>query len=169
MPSQIRARTYLEDIAGTNPPRLYVGGHSKGGNLAEYAALTRCNQTFEKIGRIFNHDGPGFAFLTEGRINSEEYEAKLSKTVPESSVFGMLMERRDNYRIVRSTGVLFAQHASTRWVIENGDFSDVDSISNEAAVLANTMNIWAELYEPDKREMFINAVYGILGATDADT
>ena len=113
VPSQVSARTYLEDITDTEPTRLYVGGHSKGGNLAEYAALTCREQTFDKVERIFSHDGPGFAFTPTLRIDSPAYKAKLSKTVPESSVFGMLMESRPDYRVVRANGVLFAQHAST--------------------------------------------------------
>ncbi len=169
VPSQISARTYLEDIAGTDPAHLYVGGHSKGGNLAEYAALTCREQTFAKVERVFNHDGPGFAFKASKRIDEPAYKAKLSKTVPESSVFGMLMESRADYRVVQSTGVLFAQHASTHWVVENGDFVEVGKISPEAAILSSTMNSWAKSYEPEKRELFIDAVYDIFCAADADT
>lgn len=169
VPSQISARTYLEDIADTDVAHLYVGGHSKGGNLAEYAALTCREQTFDKIGRIFNHDGPGFAFSSGPRISSPAYEAKLSKTVPESSVFGMLMESRSCYRVVRATGVLFAQHASTHWVVEDGDFVTVDKITPDAELIAGTLNSWARRYEPDRRELFIDAIYEIVSATDANT
>ena len=168
-PSQISARTYLEDIAGTAPAHLFVGGHSKGGNLAEYAALTCREQTFEHIERIFNHDGPGFAFTPSARIDSSAYTAKLSKTVPESSVFGMLMETRERYRVVQAAGVLFAQHASTHWAVENGDFITADRISPEAAIVSNTMNEWANLYDREKRELFIDAVYDVFRASNADT
>lgn len=169
VPSQISARTYLEDIADTHVTRLFVGGHSKGGNLAEYAALTCRDQTFEKVERIFNHDGPGFAFKPSARLNTPAYNAKLSKTVPESSVFGMLMESRDCYRVVRATGVLFIQHASTHWVVEDGDFITLDGISPEAAIISGTLTNWAKLYEPDKRELFIDAVYDIFCAAHAET
>ena len=169
LPSQTRARAYLEDIAGTGASRLYVGGHSKGGNLAEFAALTCRDQTFANIERIFNHDGPGFAFAPSDRISTPEYDAKLSKTVPGSSIFGMLMETRDNYRIIRSEGVLFVQHASTRWAIEDGDFVTLDSIGPEAAIITGTLNSWADLYEPVERELLIDAAYKVFLAANADT
>ena len=169
VPSQVSARTYLEDIADANAGNLYVGGHSKGGNLAEYAALTCRDQTFMKIERIFNHDGPGFAFTPTERIHSDEYNRKLSKTVPESSVFGMLMENRSSYRIVQSSGVLFAQHASTHWAVEGTDFVTAEKISPEAAVISGALNKWAQLYEPDQRALFIDAVYEIFCSADADT
>ncbi len=169
VPSQISARTYLEDIADTHEARVYVGGHSKGGNLAEYAASTCRATTFDKIERIFNHDGPGFAFTPSERFGSPEYNDKLRKTVPESSVFGMLMEQRRTYRVVRSSGMLFAQHASTHWEVDENDFVTVDEISPEAAIVSGTLNSWAESYDPPKREQFIEAVYGILCAANADT
>ena len=169
VPSQVSARTYLEDIADTEPIHLYVGGHSKGGNLAEYAALTCREQTFEKVERIFSHDGPGFAFTPTPRIDSIAYKAKLSKTVPESSVFGMLMESRTDYRVVRASGMLFAQHASTHWVVEGDDFVTLDEISPDAAILSATMNSWAKLYDRDQRELFIDAVYDIFSAAEVDT
>ena len=169
VPSQISARTYLEDIAGTGAKHLYVGGHSKGGNLAEYAALTCRKQTFEKIERVFNHDGPGFAFMPNERIESPEYKERLQKTVPESSIFGMLMENRANYRVVRAKGILFSQHASTHWVIEENDFVSVGAISPEAALISNTLTSWAASYEPEKRALFIDAAYDVLSAAGADT
>lgn len=169
VPSQISARTYLEDIADTSPTHLFIGGHSKGGNLAEYAALTCREQTFGKIDRIFNHDGPGFAFMKNERIDSPEYRSKLSKTVPESSVFGMLMENRDDYRVVRATGILFAQHATTHWLIEGNDFITIDAVGPESVIVSSTLTNWAALYDSDKRALLIDAAYDILRATNADS
>ena len=169
VPSQVSARSYLEDRATESPGCLFVGGHSKGGNLAEYAALTCRDQTFDTIERIFNHDGPGFSFQPNERILLDVYREKLSKTIPESSVFGLLMESRNCYRIVQSTGILFAQHASTHWVVDDNDFITSDAVSPEAAIVAGTMNNWAKTYDPDQREMFIDAVYDIVSSTNADT
>ncbi len=181
VPSQVSARSYLEDVAsaehtanatkatGASEPRLYVGGHSKGGNLAEYAALTCRDKTFEKIARIFSHDGPGFAFEPSDRINDAAYNQKLSKTVPESSVFGMLMESRSNYRVIRATGALFAQHAATHWLIEGDGFIDAEAIHPEATVISSTLNNWAYTYEPAQRELFIDAAYDLFCASNAET
>ncbi len=169
VPSQIRARSYLEDIASIQGARLYVGGHSKGGNLAEYAALTCREQSFNKIEHVFNHDGPGFAFTPSERINSAAYNQKLSKTVPESSVFGMLMENRSCYRVVHATGILFAQHASTHWAVEGNDFVTAEEITPDAAIVSSTLNSWAKSYEPEQRELFIDAGYSVFCAANAET
>ena len=169
LPSHVSARTYLEDIASLDASRLFVGGHSKGGNLAEYASLTCRESTFAKIERVFNHDGPGFSFAPSERIDSGDYNAKLDKTVPGSSVFGMLMETRDCYRVVRSTGVLFSQHASTHWSVEDGRFVELDGLNPQVEIIAGTLNSWKDLYDSDEREMFIDAVFEVLRSADADT
>ena len=169
VPSQASARSYLEDTAAAVDVPLIVGGHSKGGNLAEYAALACRAQTFERIARIFNHDGPGFAFEPSERINASAYRDKLEKTVPGSSVFGMLMEDRGCYRVVKSSGVLFVQHATTHWVVEGDGFVTLGGISPEASIISGTLNRWSQSYGPDEREAFIDAVYGIVRAADATT
>ena len=166
-PSQIMARNYLETIADIVEGPLLIGGHSKGGNLAEYASLTCKEQTFKKVMRIFSHDGPGFAFVDRNRLDDDEYAAKLSKTVPEGSVFGMLMEDRKSYRIVKSSGVLFAQHAATNWHVNGNDFAYGDAFDREAEVITNTLNKWALTYEPEDRREFIDTVYSIFEAAGA--
>ncbi len=167
IPSQVMARNYLETIAENTQGPLLIGGHSKGGNLAEYASLTCKDRTFNTIERIFNHDGPGFAFVNRKRLDDDEYRAKLSKTVAESSIFGMLMEDRDDYRIIKSSGMLFAQHATTNWHVHANDFVYGSALGREAKIITNTLNKWARTYEPEERRHFIDTVYSILEATDA--
>ena len=59
VPAQHQALRYLEAIAAKTTGPLYVGGHSKGGNLAEYAALKAAPEIQARIERVFIHDGPG--------------------------------------------------------------------------------------------------------------
>ena len=64
VPAQKKAMQYLNEIGKMIPGPLMVGGHSKGGNLAVYAAM-RCDPTIQKrITAIYSHDGPGFRMET---------------------------------------------------------------------------------------------------------
>lgn len=55
--SQETARRYLKKVASEFPDgRIYVGGHSKGGNLAVYAAITCDSWIQERIEAIYSHD-----------------------------------------------------------------------------------------------------------------
>jgi hypothetical protein len=79
------------------------------------------------------------------------------------------MESRSCYRVVRSSGVLFMQHASTHWAVEGDGFVTLDEINPEATIIVDTLNSWSESYEPDKRALFIDAAYDVIRATDVDT
>ena len=58
VPAQADAVDYLNNVAAQTSGRLRVGGHSKGGNLAVYAAAF-CNQDVQdRIIEVYNNDGP---------------------------------------------------------------------------------------------------------------
>lgn len=169
VPSQARALAWLEDVSAQGFERIYVGGHSKGGNLAEYAALTCSDATFDKIVRVFSHDGPGFANPPSERFTSAAYQEKLRKTVPGSSIFGMLMESRSSFEVVRADGVLFRQHAPTNWVVEDGSLVRLESLSPEAVIIDDVLNNWSRSYDAEERELLIDTVFDLINVTDVQT
>ena len=90
VPSQEDAVKYLNDTCSYIRGRLYVGGHSKGGNLAIYSAINCNKRVKKKIKCVYNNDGPGFDISV---IKSEEYQSMLPyirSIVPENSIVGML-------------------------------------------------------------------------------
>ena len=61
IPAQTEAVSYLETVAEHFADRkIIIGGHSKGGNLAVYAAVKCNNSIKDRIERVYNNDGPGF-------------------------------------------------------------------------------------------------------------
>ena len=66
VPSHAAAVQYLSAAAAAcGTEKLSIAGHSKGGNLALYAAGTAAASIRERIDRVFCFDGPGFAFDIE--------------------------------------------------------------------------------------------------------
>lgn len=169
IPSQKLAREYVEDVAAAGAARIVTGGHSKGGNLSEYAALTCNDATFERIDRVYNFDGPAFAFAPSDRIHDPAYAAKLHKIVPGSSIFGMIMEKRSGIRAVKAQGVSLQQHASTRWVVEDGGFVDLEGLTPEAEAFDRALHNWTELNDPAQREPLVEALFNAIDATEIDT
>ena len=165
VPGQVQARNYLEYMAATGPRYILVGGHSKGGNLAEYAALTCDESTYRLISRVFSHDGPAFAQPPSDRLGSPEYEIKLDKTVPESSVIGMLLEKRDSYRVLEAKGALLTQHSPINWLIKDSGFAYTAKINATAMVLFSTLNGWAYNCTQERRKRLVDAIFDVLGAT----
>ncbi len=130
VPAQIEAAKYLKKITRFSSYKtIYVGGHSKGGNLAVYAASQTRKNIQNNIKEIYSFDGPGFKddFLeTEGFINIHE---KISLFAPQSSIIGRLLSRNYKTYIVQSKKKLLYQHNIYNWKIENNDFVKLDKFT----------------------------------------
>ena len=169
IPSQRAATRYVSGVLSALPPdaRVLLGGHSKGGNLAEYAAATIDEAGWNRIEGIYNHDGPSFLSSPTPRIETPGFKAKLHKTVPESSVFGMMLERRDDYRVVRSDAMGLFQHNPFTWLVDGDDFAYQDSLNASAVLFDQTLDRWLRSCTPEQRELFIDTVYELISSSDA--
>jgi hypothetical protein len=165
VPSQRSAARYVRAIAAQWQGGLILGGHSKGGNLAVYAAARSKPEIQERILGVYSHDGPGFSreFLASegfGRI-----ESKIEKTVPEASVIGMLFSSGKEYTIVRSNAAGIMQHFLTTWRFEQGELVTSKRLSSLSQYLSRTVNTWLQSYEPDERRRFIDDLFAVIGAS----
>ncbi len=169
IPSQRSAQRYLSGVASSCEGPIIVGGHSKGGNLAEYAVLTLSDSIYERIAAVYDHDGPSFLEDPSPRIAALSYKRALHKTVPESSVFGMLLERRRSYAVVESTAVAFMQHAPLTWIVEGDSFLRVHGLSNGATLFDRSLNDVCLSYTPEQRAVIIDTVFDLFKTTNAHT
>lgn len=169
VPSQRAAVAYLERVAPTLGDGIYLGGHSKGGNLAAYA-LARCSEgVAARVTRAFSHDGPGF---TEEALSDSVWLRRahlLSKTVPRSSVIGMLFERQEDYAVVASSTSGLMQHDPFSWVVEGTDFSYEEGIGHGARLVDRTLNEWISSMSGKERAGFVDALFSVIDAGGKDT
>lgn len=168
IPSQAAAVRYVSGIASAITEPLMVGGHSKGGHLAEYAALVVDESIYERIMKVYNHDGPFFLEEPSPRIATASYEGKLHKTVPESSAFGMLLEERSSYHVVRSTAKMIFQHEPFTWIVDGDDFLYQDHLNKNAVFLDSSVDAWLKSRTPEERERLVDSVYELFAATDVE-
>ena len=171
--AQESAARYLADIAGLRDGPLMVGGHSKGGNLAVYAAANAPAAVQERLIAVFCHDGPGFDadfFDTPGYARVAPL---VDKSVPESSIVGMLFEMRehveDGYTIVSSDGASIMQHFALNWQVERGEFVHAGGLSASSRYLARTINGWMAKFDDEHRRRFIENLFAVLEAGGYDT
>ena len=170
IPAQKYACTYLQAAANALPFRpLRVGGHSKGGNLAVYAAVF-CGAAVQKqISAVYNNDGPGFYSsllpLPEHRAVSE----KITTILPESSVVGMLLAHEERYQVVRSTQIGLMQHDGFSWQVKGEHFEHLTELAEGGKIMDQTLRAFLqELTEP-QRVQFVDTLFAILTCTDAST
>ena len=169
IPAQIEAVKYLEKIADKYTGNFRLGGHSKGGNLAVYAATFCKDEIKERIIDILNADGPGFNKET---ISDERYKNIVNKVntyVPQSSIIGRLLEHEEKYNIVKSTQKGVMQHDIYSWQVEATELIKIPELTNESKMVNKIVRDWLNSTTPEQRKNFINALYQIIGKTEAKT
>ena len=117
IPSNRLSIEYLEKAAKNFDGNIIVCGHSKGGFIAQYAALYSSKEVRDRIEVVYNDDGPGF--WDYSYLESETYAEMLPKYrhfVPQSSFIGMMLAHDNDYEIIKSNQILGPlQHDLNSW------------------------------------------------------
>ncbi len=169
IPSQEDGIAYLNAVAGRIPHELKIGGHSKGGNIAVYSSLKCCGTVRNRITHAFDHDGPGFR---DEIFQSGGYQAmkeRIHKTLPQSSIIGMLLQHQEEYSVVKSNRIWLMQHDPFSWVIDGHDFQYIPAVTRSAIYMNGTLNQWLASLDDQKRELFVNTLFQVIQATEAET
>jgi len=166
VPSQLEAVKYLDEMAPKIKGKLRVGGHSKGGNLAIYAA-SNCKKSIRKrIKVIYNNDAPGF---NEKFITSAGFLAvkdRIQSYVPQSSVIGMFMEHGKSNIIIKSSESGIMQHCLYSWEVTHNDLVRAEKSTISSRFINKTVREWINSHDYSQREKFIEALYYIFKAAD---
>ena len=165
--SQYLATEYMEKVAGFIAGSFYTGGHSKGGNLAVYAAMNCGERTREKILKIFNHDGPGFRPEIKEQGNFQAIEDRLIKFIPRSSIVGMLLEDHCDYEIVESRGIGMLQHNAYSWKIEEDAFVRAENMTSNKIIRDAALNEWILSLSEEEAHAFVDTLYEVVSASEA--
>lgn len=170
IPSQLQAQRYLRNMLETYPNHLvYAGGHSKGGNLALYAAATLPKKMQHRLKAVYSNDAPG---LHETIFLSDEYkrlELILHSFVPQSSVIGMLLMHSKVYNVVRSNSISVLQHNPYSWQVEQGKFVREKKLHSSSIYIEKVFKKWLSEMDNDHRRQFVNTLFEVLEATEART
>ena len=186
VPSQESAYRYADSILDRTErfplgvkksPDIMIGGHSKGGNMAVYAAMQITQSDIEatneraqrlgllpalggsvpgrncRISRIFSHDGPG---MSQVMVHSRAYQAiaaRIDKTVPESSIIGMLLQSQIKPTFVKADAISILQHMGSSWqVTQSGEFEQASELTGGAQLIGKTIDGWFDRVSQEQRE-----------------
>lgn len=167
VPAQRTALEYFNKVAHRHVAyKLYVGGHSKGGNLAVYAAVNTTERLKSRIIQVFNNDGPGFKEKIIGSTAYQSIADKIVTLVPQSSVIGMLLEHEENYTVVQSTQKGLLQHDGFSWEVLGNHFVHLKNISPETQLIDVTIKRFLNELSDMQREQFTNVLFDILSSNN---
>ena len=139
---QRRAVAYLNEHFGENSMPLRVGGHSKGGNMAVFAAVSALPEIRKRILAVYSNDGPGFL---EAFTQTEAYRDMLPRiicTVPEDSIIGTLLSSEAYQHVVKSDAVGIVQHDGFSWQVLGPRFVEVEKRSDSSFFIETTLRQW---------------------------
>lgn len=169
VPAQQTAVDYLERFARSFSGPLRLGGHSKGGNLAVFAASQCGSDILSRITGVYNNDGPGVT----ARIRATPgYQAALPIVrtfVPQSSVIGMLLEHEEDYTVVQSTRIGLLQHDPYSWEILGGSFVQMAEVTAGSRITDRAIRTWLESMSPEERCRFVDGLFHVLAAGNITT
>lgn len=166
VPSQEAARDYLAYVASRVDGPLYVGGHSKGGNLAVFATMMVDASVRERIVLCYDHDGPDFTDALVARPEWANAWDLVEKTVPGESLIGLLLGSHGNDPIiVQSTRVGVLQHDPFSWVVAGNDFAREKTLSYDAYRTGKRVNGWLRSKTVAERERFVDILHRVARAS----
>lgn len=159
--AQALAQQYLKDNIKLNDILVYIGGHSKGGNLAVASLMNQNILNRWKVKYIFNFDGPGFL---DKVLTTKEYQKiknKIHSYYPEESMIGMIMHNEGTKKVIKSSAHNIYQHNAHSWLVEKNHFV-VGTKSKISDSFASKIDQILNSFDEDKRRQVITSFFGAL-------
>lgn len=168
IPAQSYSVKYLNIVTGFLNKKFYVGGHSKGGNLAIYAAMNCSDVVRERIIKVYSMDGPGFRPEVLERCDFGAIEERTVKIMPHSALVGMIFETGMEYQVVDCKGFGVAQHNPYTWLVQDGHFKIVEEITEYRKFMDATMNEFILSLDEQQLRTVTETIYNIVMASETD-
>ena len=167
--AQTDAKEYLAKQASLWDGDLMISGHSKGGNLAIYAAATQEEDVQLRIVDIFCFDSPG---LYRSVLETKGYQNIVPlamRYIPQDSLVGLMLESEVPYVIVKSNATGAMQHSAMTWEIEDGQFIKMEKLTKNSQLNDQTLKKWTESVSDEEFELFWNVFFELLFSVGIDT
>ena len=169
VPAQSDAANYLNMVAADWNRDLIITGHSKGGNLAVYAAAYCLPEAQEHITAVYNFDGPGFPTSQITLENYGRIRGLMTTLLPEADIVGILLDHEDQYHAVKSNAVGAWQHDGFSWELMGTKFIYSEDIKSSSKRKDKTLRAWVDDMDMELREQFVNKLFAFCKSTDART
>ena len=168
--SQRKAIDYLNTLNRLPNYPLRIGGHSKGGNLAMYAAALLPEELLKNVAHIYDLDGPGFCDEIFDLSALDRIRAKTTCVIPEFSVIGKLFSPEfPDTRIVASDETSVMQHELLSWGVKGKELDTVPENDPRSKNINRIIDEWVENIPLDDRKTFVNELFDALASNKART
>ncbi|MDE6408532.1 MAG: DUF2974 domain-containing protein, partial [Anaeroplasmataceae bacterium] len=162
IPSQREATRYLERVAGKRNLPMYLGGHSKGGNLAVYAAYSTTQEIQDRIIFIYDYDGPGFQTEIHKTEQMQQLLTRIEKYTCREAMVGILLYHSEDLIFVKTKGLSIFQHDPYNWIVrKDGKFKLVDKANIFSKTFEKTTHDFIETSSIEVRKKFLEILFQV--------
>lgn len=171
VPAETEAVLYMQEVMGGRTQEIRMGGHSKGGHLAIYAATQTLPEIAQRIKNIYSFDGPGFGFNKE-ILETPQFtfiEQKIEKFIPQTSIVGRLLTSSVRPMVIRSNEHGIMQHNPLSWEVEGKEFYELASTDKVSDTFEETLSSWLDEMSFLQRKVFVDDLFSVFEASGADT
>lgn len=170
VPCQLEGKKYTERITKKYPDKkIRIGGHSKGGNVAIYSAITAPNDIQKRIIKVYNYDGPGFNKKIINKYKTNTIIRKIETYLPQDSVIGRIMNHKEKCTIALSNEKGLYQHDIYSWQVLKDDLIKSDNVTDTSEIINQTLNDWLDNTTEEQRKIFFDGIFELFYATEANT
>lgn len=159
--AQLAALSYTNRIFDTYSGSFYLGGHSKGGNLALFAYVFTKYENKERVIIVYNNDGPGFPKDLVGVLFTEQNSKKIINLAPDGSIVGRMLEEGGAYTIIKSVAIGILQHNVFTWLRDGDKFERAEKFNVLSEYMEDTLTQSLDKVSRDDLRKTVEAIYGI--------
>lgn len=165
IPSQDSALKYTKNVLKKYKLPFYLGGHSKGGNLAFYSALNLSSKRLEKrLITAYSFDGPGFKNGIKDFPSYKEIKHKLVKYMTHRDLVGMIYnEFKKGAIIISATGILLGGHDPFTWRVNVNKARFIRGRRNKVYVNSEVaFNKWLVSLKDEDKVLACDMIFDLL-------
>lgn len=134
------AAKYLTEIAHKfSDQQIYLLGHSKGGNFAQFALNAVSPEIQKRVIKAISFDGPGFFHKVYTSRGFTASMPKMKTYIPQGSIFGAMLDHPEQVLVVKSTVPMRNQHDPRRWSVGRDSFTLADGLSSGSRVIRHAL------------------------------
>ena len=170
VPCQIAGKEYARKIARKyEDKKIRIGGHSKGGNVAIYSAITVSKEIQKRIIKVYNYDGPGFNESIIEKYGNSAIIKKIETYIPQDSIIGRILNHKEKITIALSNQKGIFQHDLYSWQVVRDDLVRLEQNTQISEDIDETLTDWLETTTPQQRQIFVDTVFELFYSTDVET
>lgn len=158
VPAQIAALYYFQETAMMHDGGIILCGHSKGGNLAVFAAVNCSNSLKKRLVAVYENDAPGFPKYFFDRYDYMQIKDRIYFYTPQGSIIGRMLYHDAKSTIVHSENSGLKQHQVSSWEVQENSFVTVDKYEHSSDFLSDYINELIDYISDEELELFFDTL-----------